>query len=139
MILHIKINQTIPDLEFSTHEIDFGQIAVGLLKVVYFRLENKNVVPTEWSRKIPEKLSVKNDVFKLIPDHGSLEPHKKQNVMLVFLPGTQSVFSNDLEFKIKSNEDIKVIHCTGSSFIPKLEFETNVLDVNTILPYMNSE
>lgn len=147
ILLNFKINQTIPDIEFSSKEIDFGTISVGFVKIVYIRIENKNVVPTEWEYKPETKESKdekkgaevalvrRNEVFKIFPESGLLKPMQKQNLKIVFMPVTSNNFTQIIKFKLKSNDDFKEVICRGSSFTPKLEFDSLNLNVNTMLPY----
>ena len=43
--LEIKVYQIIPDLKFSSTELDFGEIKEGSIKIISFLLDNIKVMP----------------------------------------------------------------------------------------------
>lgn len=131
--MNFKINQTIPDIEFSSHAVDFGKISVGRVKVVYIRLENKNVVPTEWEYKSPFKVK-KLEPFKIFPEYGNLLPNKKQNLKIVFIPRDNEKYNKQLEFKLKSNDNFKYITVSGIGFTPNIQIDKTNINIDPILP-----
>jgi hypothetical protein len=72
--LEIKVFQTIPDLEFSSTELDFNETKVGFVKIIYLRLENNKVVPAESNFLKNKTGKPKSEVFHIFPESGLLQP-----------------------------------------------------------------
>lgn len=97
-------------------------------------MENNKVVPAEWSYvKIKDK-KPKLDIFRIFPESGILPPGGKQNIKVMFVPNAGKKFTQNLEFKIKSNEVCKFVNVMGTSSIPKVAFNTTQISIDTTLP-----
>jgi len=73
-------------------------------------------------------------VFRIFPESGVLQPGGKQNIKVMFVPNAGKRFSQNLEFKIKSNEISKFVSVKGESSIPKVNFNTSLISIDTTLP-----
>jgi hypothetical protein len=78
------------------------------------------------------------EVFRIFPESGVLQPGGKQNIKVMFVPNAGKKFSQSLEFKIKSNDISKIVNVTGVSSIPKVQFNTTQISIDTTLPYKHS-
>ena len=132
--LEIKVFQTIPDLEFSSTELDFNETKVGFVKIIYLRLENNKVVPSESNFLKNKTGKPKSEVFRIFPESGLLQPGGKQNIKVMFIPNAGRKFTQSLGFKIKSNEVSKFVNLKGESSIPKFNFNTILISIDTTLP-----
>lgn len=56
----------------------------------------------------------------------------------MFVPNAGKKFTQNLEFKIKSNEVCKFVNVMGTSSIPKVAFNTTQISIDTTLPQMQS-
>ena len=52
----------------------------------------------------------------------------------MFIPNSVLKFTQSLEFKIKSNEVSKFVNVKGESSIPKVNFNTTLISIDTTLP-----
>jgi len=108
---------------------------------------NNNIVPTDWElkgafgldAKKKEIKIVRNDAFKIQPERGSLLPNQKQNIQIVFTPVSHGSYTQTLEFKLKSNDNFKLVTCKGQGFIPKFEIEYPILNLDPIFPFKETE
>jgi hypothetical protein len=132
--LEIKVFQTIPDLEFSSTELDFNETKVGFVKIIYLRLENNKVVPAESNFLKNKTGKPKSEVFHIFPESGLLQPGGKQNIKVMFIPNAGRKFTQSLGFKIKSNEVSKFLKVKGESSFPKVNFNTTLISIDSTLP-----
>ena len=97
-------------------------------------MENNKVVPSESNFLKNKTGKPKSEVFRIFPESGLLQPGGKQNIKVMFIPNAGRKFTQSLGFKIKSNEVSKFVNLKGESSIPKFNFNTTLISIDTTLP-----
>lgn len=145
--LTLRAEVTLPDLVFSTHDVDFGEVVCGLRKTISILIHNKNTVPCEWtsvsqesqeknSKSIGKKkaslLSIKE--FDIVPCSGMLQPGEKSVVAIRFSPNDEKEYETVVPIKIAMNNQPIPIHLIGKGFKSVISFEPENVVLSPILP-----
>ncbi|KAJ3408149.1 hypothetical protein HDU80_006663 [Chytriomyces hyalinus] len=152
IILTLQADVTLPDLQLSTTEIDFGEVMCGLRKSVAIQLYNKNSVPCEWSTTSQEFSSVKSSTkaekslskkrnglaaakeFDFTPKVGTLQPGEKLILNARFSSNEDKEYDSIIPLRINMNNQSIPIHLHGKGSKPVIQFEPESLVMGPILP-----
>jgi hydrocephalus-inducing protein len=139
-ILEVVAQVTVPELQLSASEIDFGKVLLGYSKKMYIRLENLKEINCEWtvSHQAKAKIMKKDDggvaKFTLTPAFGSLLPGGKRTLEIMFEPTDGKHFDETLSFAFRdSNKKIDLI-CKGEGIAPLIEFIPANMVIPTCMP-----
>ncbi|KAJ3206444.1 hypothetical protein HDU82_004517 [Entophlyctis luteolus] len=147
-ILTLQAEITLPDLQLSTNDVDFGEVTCGMRKTVMIQLHNKNSVPCEWSTQQDivaqkgepaEKGAKKRNAgilkeFDFVPKFGILQPGEKMMVAVRFSASEDKEYEAFVPFKINMNNQPIPIHLRGKGTKPIICFEPESLVLGPILP-----
>ncbi|KAJ3074073.1 hypothetical protein HDU98_012192 [Podochytrium sp. JEL0797] len=147
-VLTLQADVTLPELQVSTNDIDFGEVTCGFRKTVAVQLHNKNPVPCEWSTDVTsksnngfERLGTKkktgNSVvkeFEFVPKSGILQPGEKNILSIRFSSNEEKEYDAIIPLKINSNPQPVSIHLRGRGVKPAIQFEPDLLQLGPILP-----
>ena len=135
VLVTLRANITVPDLEVSTDAIDFGLVQVGRCKVATVQLHNPKGVPCEWHLKRPMDSAKDWEFFTCEPGRGTLQPGERRNVTITFEPvAGKEAYLQRVPFKINHNPKMVAVQCRGRGFCLGMRFEPPSLDMGAILP-----
>ncbi|KAJ3332957.1 hypothetical protein HDU76_012454, partial [Blyttiomyces sp. JEL0837] len=149
-MLTLRADVTLPDLQLSTNEVDFGEVLCGLRKTIAIQLSNKNSVPCEWTslsvdnnvnektgnKQAPKKKSGVTSIkeFDLVPQSGMLQPSEKVLLHIRFSPTEEKDYDTFVPLKINMNGQPILLHLMGKGFKNSIIFEPETLTLGPILP-----
>ncbi|KAJ3287536.1 hypothetical protein HK104_008544 [Borealophlyctis nickersoniae] len=145
-VIILRADVTVPTLQLSTHEANFGEVLCGRRKTVTIQMFNSNTVPCEWTSVVPEiippgakKAKKKPGAstmkeFELVPAFGTLQPGEKSLVMVRFSPTEEKDYDEVLPIKITMNAKSIPLHLFGKGVKPTIVFEPETLVIGPILP-----
>ena len=154
--LIVKAHVTMPDLTIQpTSQIDFGQVECGKCKVWTVQLHNPLDVPAEWSyqRPIDKRLEIDKHmpmhlrrklkkqqkptplVFDIMPNHGQLAPHGRENIQIRFLPSDGQPYKETLILMVADSTKRITIDVSGTGEAPRIEISKSMVELGPILPF----
>jgi adenylate kinase family enzyme len=152
--LTLRADVTLPDLQLSSSEVDFGEVLCGHRKTVNIQLHNKNNVPCEWTshsqdQSVPQHSSTTQKTstvqkkksagffmkeFDLVPSSGVLQPGEKVILSIKFSPTDEKEYDVVVPIKVNMNSQLTPLHLFGRGFKPQIQFEPEALTLGPILP-----
>lgn len=139
-ILEIVAQVTVPELQLSTNEIDFGKVLLGYSKKMYVRLENLKEINCEWNvvHQTKAKILKKDDnsliKFSVLPSSGQLAPGAKKTIEIMFEPSEGKHFDETLSFGFKDSAKKIDLICRGEGVAPLIEFSPSTLNLPACMP-----
>ncbi|KAI9002678.1 hypothetical protein BC832DRAFT_104056 [Gaertneriomyces semiglobifer] len=139
---------TVPDMELSSTEVDFGELMCGFRKSMAVRLHNPHLVPCEWMINLPEEgkgaiqqktrrktgsLFLKD--FDFLPASGTLEAGEKTLLTIRFQPMEERLYDEVLQLKVNMNSKTQQLRISGRGFKPAITFEPETLTLGPVLPF----
>mmetsp|Transcript_118563 Transcript_118563/g.206475 ORF Transcript_118563/g.206475 Transcript_118563/m.206475 type:complete len:3749 (+) Transcript_118563:362-11608(+) len=140
VILEIRAEVVIPNLQISQDKLDFGVVQVGQTRIIEVQFFNPKPLPCEWSVSLKEekkKLQVR--LFKCFPDSGVLPGGGKANVQLSFVPLEGGLVGQSLLLKMANNPRPTLIQCKGVGDDVNLSIEEPELIMGPVLPYSDAD
>ncbi|KAJ3047832.1 hypothetical protein HK097_011139 [Rhizophlyctis rosea] len=154
-ILTLRADVTVPSLQLSMGDVDFGEVLCGLRKTVTIQMWNNNAVPCEWTtaqlvqakdekgpgvggKKQPKEKkktgtpTVKD--FEIVPASGVLQPNEKCFLSIRFAPLDEKEYDEVLPIKIAMNPKPIPLHLFGKGAKLNVVFEPDNLVMGPILP-----
>nr|XP_032813560.1 hydrocephalus-inducing protein homolog isoform X3 [Petromyzon marinus] len=155
--LRLRAIVTMPDLEASSEELEFGDVQCGQCHIVNVQLHNKQAVTCEWTFTPPDTSSKQADtpvaallrrkvratappppepprVFELLPASGTLTPGQRMNVQVKFTPTQEKRYCKRLALRIAQSSRRVLLVALGRGLEPRLELSATVLEFTPMLP-----
>ncbi|KAF5288916.1 hypothetical protein FQA39_LY03795 [Lamprigera yunnana] len=142
----ITANVTVPTLEASVTNLDFGELRCGNVLKRTLILHNNGFVESTWSaviekrrRKIKHRIDVdrvlSRPVFYLNAYSGSLRPGAKYGLEVYYEPQCNGLIEWDLVIKIDHNpKQVKII-LSGIGELPEIKINDEIIVFEPVLPY----
>ncbi|XP_033116735.1 hydrocephalus-inducing protein homolog isoform X2 [Anneissia japonica] len=158
VLLRLKANVTMPDMQISTDSMDFGEVQCGQCKVITVQLHNNQHVRCEWSslpsdkdkkkidkhvpmhlrRKMkPEKPKPRN--FEMMPSTGMLFPGQRLNVQVKFMPTEEKIYAERIVIRLARSSQRITLMANGVGLEPRLEFGQTLIEFGPILPHSQGD
>ncbi|XP_078720178.1 hydrocephalus-inducing protein homolog isoform X2 [Lampetra fluviatilis] len=155
--LRLRAIVTMPDLEVSSEELEFGDVQCGQCHIVNVQLHNRQAVTCEWTFTPPDTSSKQADtpvaallrrkvratappppepprVFELLPASGTLTPGQRMNVQVKFTPTQEKRYCKRLALRIAQSSRRVLLVALGRGLEPRLELSATVLEFTPMLP-----
>lgn len=129
----LSANVCLPEVELSTHLVDFGKLLLGRSCKMHIRLHNPTPVKVGWLLK-PVGGKEENR-FSCDPNGGSLKPGKKTLVCIEFIPTDPRRYSTELLVKVENNKKAKSLKIVGEGVGCPIRFEPNILELGPVIPF----
>ncbi|XP_052816168.1 hydrocephalus-inducing protein homolog isoform X2 [Mya arenaria] len=162
IMMHLKANVTMPDMQISDDSLDFGEVRCGECRVVIVQLHNYQNVKCEWNslptekekkqlwksdkskseKHVPMHLRRKSKVdkskprhFEIMPATGTLMPGQRLNVQVKFMPTEEKFYEQRIPIRIAKSSQRILLLCRGQGSEPRLDFDYNMMQFGPILPH----
>ncbi|KAK6174452.1 hypothetical protein SNE40_017727 [Patella caerulea] len=158
VIVRLKANVTMPDMEISDDILDFENVICGESKVITVQLHNYQHVRCEWStlqtekerkqadKRVPMHLrrkmrqeKKKCQHFEMMPPEGYLMPGQRMNVQVKFMPTEEKYYEHRIPIRIGQSSQRILLLCRGQGLEPRLEFDRNLVQFGPILPHSSGD
>lgn len=128
---------TTPEVVLSTDTLDFGAVWKGCSRTAYLQVHNVSTVMAEWELKkaIGGGSVFAEQRFRISPRSGALQPGKKCNIAIEFVPIDERAVNLKLPVKVAQSPKTWTLTLCGSGVVAKLRFEPPVVDLGPILPF----
>ena len=133
----LSANACLPEVDLSTHLIDFGKLFIGRSCKMYLRLHNPTPVKVSWLLKAVS--GKEENRFNCEPSSGSLRPGKRVLVCIEFTPTDPRRYSTELLVKVENNKKPKNLKIIGEGVGCPIRFEPNILELGPVIPYTNGD
>ena len=140
-IIEIRANVTVPELDFSSKEINFDKVICGQKKIITLRISNDREVECNWSiiqKKEPKKRHNEpktENKFTITPSIGTLGSFCKQNIEITFIPSSEKNYQSLYEVTMEDNQKKIELTFNGQGIIPNLQFMPEEMIFDPCLPY----
>ncbi|CAG9464033.1 unnamed protein product [Pedinophyceae sp. YPF-701] len=136
VLLTLRANVVVPDLQLSTDALDFGAVQCGHTKVITVQLHNPREVALDWQIKQPVDNNADWGYFRAVPDAGSIAQGEKVNVKVHFTPvrGRGDAYFQKVPIKVTHNSRFFGFTCTGKGQWLNLQLSQPSLDLGAIKP-----
>ena len=142
VLLEVRALIIVPTADISTDRCDFGQVQVGMTRIIPIALENPLTLPAEWSvAYLPDETRKKNEKhgrFVCQPERGLLHPRQKTYVHVSFIPAITETLTQKISFRVNQNPKFTEVTCVGTGEELQLEVSPNTIDLTPVFPYQQS-
>ncbi|XP_053402100.1 hydrocephalus-inducing protein homolog isoform X11 [Mercenaria mercenaria] len=162
VMMHLKANVTMPDMQISDDTLDFGEVRCGECRVVIVQLHNYQHVKCDWNslpsekdrnkrsnfilgkgdKHVPMHLRRKSKAdkskprhFEIMPPTGTLMPGQRLNVQVKFMPSEEKFYEQRIPIRIAQSSQRILLLCRGQGSEPRLDFDLNMMQFGPILPH----
>ena len=142
-VVQLSANVTVPDLQITPDNIDFGEVMVGHEHIVYAQLLNTAPVPTTWQCGQGAAAAGRGnrdvDDFACTPNEGTLQPGEAVNVAIAYTPQEERTYNYTVPIKIQSNGKQRHIRCRGAGLERRCVFDPPAAELPPTLPFEAAE
>ncbi|KAL3860158.1 hypothetical protein ACJMK2_010318 [Sinanodonta woodiana] len=154
IMIRLKANVTMPDLQISDDAMDFGEVKCGECRIITVQLHNYQQVKCEWNSLPTEKEKKQADkhvplhlrrkhkqekskprIFEIMPPTGVLSPGQRLNVQVKFMPTEEKFYEHRIPIRISQSSQRILLLCRGQGLEPRLDFDQNMMQFGPILPH----
>ncbi|KAJ1445550.1 hypothetical protein M885DRAFT_473458 [Pelagophyceae sp. CCMP2097] len=126
---------TMPEIALSVESLDFGPVWVGCARTLHLQLHNTSPVVAEWDLKKAMGSSRDEARFTFSSRSGVLQPGRKQNVAVEFVPLDARLCTLKLPLKVTQSTKTWNVSFAGAGVVAKLVFEPALVQIGPVLPF----
>lgn len=122
-----------PVFSLSTSIIDFGRVSLGTIHRKTFVIENKSLIPFDFSLRTAHDGSFAHREINLIPSGGFIDKFGKQAITVEFIPTEEKEETAQILLDIaKFGEKLRVIPIKATIIEPELKIENANIDLGVV-------
>ncbi|OHT13247.1 hypothetical protein TRFO_16696 [Tritrichomonas foetus] len=122
-----------PTFNVSVKKVEFGTVSYGFLYTQDFEIQNTSDIPLDFQLNLSPNKSFESREFKIIPNHGTVQPFGRQKIKVDFIPISIQDYSVQLFFDSEKFEDrLLTLPITATCVCPEICFKQPEIDLGDI-------
>ena len=143
VLLEVRAFIVIPQLEVSQESLDFGEVFVGMTRIIPISIENTQALPCEWAALYPDAVdpnkkkasAEKHGKFVCKPEKGVLQPGQKTVVQVSFIPLLKEELKQRIQLRITANPKLIELFCSGIANELELAINPPIVEMPPVFPF----